>query len=88
MPLADEAKLVRALQRQSPQHPEWRRPSEALTSRGAHPTRGSLALRQEAMAGGTPRLVTSLNVARADGSLGRAFAFDLVGFGFDQGELA
>lgn len=76
--------LHQAVNRQSPQHEEWRRTASRATTRDTHPTTGSASILQAAQSNTAPRLVSSLNTA--DG--GRAFMFDVDGFGFDQGELS
>jgi len=79
-------RLNRALQRQSGQHGEGRRPLDLATARGQHPTQGSEAVRQMAASGSAPIQVVSLNVPGAT-STSRAFIWGITGFGWGDGTL-
>ena len=84
---ADKSRLHRALNRQSPQHPEARRILATATTRDLHPTKGSAAIHQAAASGAAVQTIARLNVTRANGTRGKRFCFGVVGFGWDQGEF-
>lgn len=78
-------KLARLLAGQSPNQRARLVVEAKATTRDVHPTRGSAAILQAAASG--VREAHSMNVRRADGSSGKAFFWDVEGFGWDEGEF-
>lgn len=77
-------RLNKAVNRQGPQHPEARRICAKATTRDTHPTTGSESILAAANAGVGKVQISSLNTD----SGGRAFCFDVEGFGWDQAEIS
>ncbi len=80
-------KLARLLAGQSPNAPAARRIISNRTTRDADPLRGSEAVLRAIASGGAGRgTAVSMNVSHGDGTTGKAFLWDVPGFGWDEGE--